>query len=189
MKFDPQSNRRILVIDDVESIHDVFRKILTGHSNPKVERGEDADSGGRKPALNKLPIFEIDSAFNGEEGLRLIEKSLLESNPYSLAFVDVRLGSGWDGVQTTCRIWQQYPDLNVVLCTGFSDRPWEDLVDSMGFLDRMIVLIKPFDVSEVKQLAVALSEKWRLGQQAKLRVDNLEKLVQNLRSRQEFDQF
>jgi CheY-like chemotaxis protein len=96
MKFNPQSNRRILVIDDVESIHGVFRKILTGHSNPEVARGEDANSGGRKPALNKLPIFEIDSAFNGEEGLRLIEKSLLESNPYSLAFVDVRLGSGWD---------------------------------------------------------------------------------------------
>jgi CheY-like chemotaxis protein len=184
MKFDPKSNHRILVIDDVESVHDVLRKILTGRSNPKVVRDKDADLGGKKPVLDKMPIFEIDSAFNGEEGLRLIEKSLLESNPYSLAFIDVRLGSGWDGVQTTCKIWQQYPELNVVLCTGFSDRPWEDLVKSLGFLDRMIVLIKPFDVTEVKQLAVALSQKWRFGQQAKLRVDNLEKLVKNLRARQ-----
>jgi CheY-like chemotaxis protein len=183
MKFNPQSNRRILVIDDVESIHDFFRKVLIGRPNSKVAGDKDVDLAGNKRVPEKMPIFEIDSAFSGEEGLRLIERSLLENNPYSLAFVDVRLGSGWDGVQTTCKIWQQYPDLNVILCTGFSDRPWEDLVKSLGFLDRMIVLIKPFDISEVKQLAVGLSEKWRLGQQAKLRVDNLEKLVQNLRTR------
>jgi CheY-like chemotaxis protein len=174
MRFNPQSNHRILVIDDVESVHDVFRRILIGSSIPKVVHDKDAAA---------LPIFEIDSAFNGEEGLGLIEKSLLENRPYFMAFVDVRLGSGWDGVQTTCKIWQQYPDLNVVLCTGFTDRPWEDLVKSLGFLDRMMVLIKPFEVTEVKQLAVGLSEKWRLNQQAKLRVDNLERLVQNLRSR------
>jgi CheY-like chemotaxis protein len=174
MRFNPQSNHRILVIDDVESVHDVFRRNLIGSSIPKVVHDKDAAA---------LPIFEIDSAFNGEEGLGLIEKSLLENRPYFMAFVDVRLGSGWDGVQTTCKIWQQYPDLNVVLCTGFTDRPWEDLVKSLGFLDRMMVLIKPFEVTEVKQLAVGLSEKWRLNQQAKLRVDNLEKLVQNLRSR------
>jgi CheY-like chemotaxis protein len=174
MRFNPQSNHRILVIDDVESVHDVFRRILIGSSIPKVVHDKDAAA---------LPTFEIDSAFNGEEGLGLIEKSLLENRPYFMAFVDVRLGSGWDGVQTTCKIWQQYPDLNVVLCTGFTDRPWEDLVKSLGFLDRMMVLIKPFEVTEVKQLAVGLSEKWRLNQQAKLRVDNLERLVQNLRSR------
>jgi hypothetical protein len=62
-------------------------------------------------------------------------------------------------------------------------QPWEDMVKSLGFLDRMIVLIKPFDAIEVQQLAVGLSEKWRLYQQGKLRVDNLEKLVQSLRSR------
>jgi ActR/RegA family two-component response regulator len=183
MKFDPQSNHRILLIDDDESVHDVFRRILIRRSIRKAVPEEDADSSGCEPIPNKMPVFEIDSAFTGEEGLRLIEKSLLELRPYFMAFVDVCLGSGWDGVQTTCKIWQQYSDLQVVLCTGFSDRPWEDLVKSMGFLDRMIVLIKPFDITEVKQLAVGLSEKWRLGQQAKLRVDNLEKLVQNLRAR------
>ena len=183
MNFDPQSNHRILLIDDDRSIHDVFRRILIGRSIRKVGPVEDADSVVRKPIFNKMPVFKINSAYSGEEGLRLIEKSLLEFRPYFMAFVDVCLGSGWDGVQTTCKIWQQYPDLQVVLCTGLADRPWEDLVESMGFLDRMVVLIKPFAVAEVKQLAVGFSEKWRLNQQAKLRVDNLEKLIQNLRSR------
>jgi CheY-like chemotaxis protein len=183
MKFDPQNNHRILLIDDVQSVHDLFRRILIGRSIRKVVRDKEANVQRSEPVRSKMPIFEVDSAFNGEEGLRLIEKSLLENRPYSVAFVDVRLGSGWDGVQTTCKIWQQYSDLQVVLCTGYSDRPWEDLVKSLGFLDRMIVLVKPFDVTEVKQLAVGFSEKWRLNQQVKLRVDNLEKLIQNLRSR------
>jgi DNA-binding LytR/AlgR family response regulator len=99
-----------------------------------------------------------------------------------VAFVDVRMPPGWDGIHTIRRIWQEYPDLEVVICTGFADRPWEDMVKSLGFLDRLFVLIKPFEAIEVKQLAVGLSEKWRLKQQSKLRVDNLEKLVRDLRS-------
>jgi hypothetical protein len=57
------------------------------------------------------------------------------------------------------------------------------MVKSLGFLDRLIVLIKPFDSVEVKQLAVGLSEKWRLKQQSKLRMDYLEKLAKHLYSR------
>jgi hypothetical protein len=57
------------------------------------------------------------------------------------------------------KIWQKYHDLEVVLCTGFADRPWEDIVKSLGFLERLIVPTKPFEPIEVKQLAVGLSEK------------------------------
>ena len=130
-----------------------------------------------------MPFFEVDSADQGEAGLALIEKSLDENRPYSLAFVDVRMPPGWDGMYTIGKIWQKYADLEVVLCTGFIDRPWEEMVKSLGFLDRLIVLIKPFDAIAVKQLAVGLSEKWRLKQQSKLRLDNLEKFVEDLYSR------
>ena len=171
MPFDPQDCYRVLVIDDDRSSQDLLRRIISKSAAPRAERHS---------SRSRMPCFEVDLADPGEEGLHLIEKSLLENRPYSLAFVDVRLGSGWDGVQTTCKIWQKYPDLEVVLCTGFADRPWEDMVKSLGFLDRLIVLIKPFDTIEVKQLAVGLSEKWRLKQQSKLRVHNLERLVQDL---------
>jgi len=90
---------------------------------------------------------------------------------------------GWDGIETTCKIWAEYSDLQVVICTAFSDYSWEEMVRKLGYLDRVVILKKPFDSIEVLQLAVAMSEKWRLNQQAKLRVDNLEKLVQSLRSR------
>jgi DNA-binding NtrC family response regulator len=181
VKFNPSKNHRILLIDDNESIHSAFRKILDNSSVRDVLGEDEASLFGQTAEQSKIPFFEIDSAYQGEEGLGLIEKSLQENQPYAMAFVDVRMGPGWDGVQTTCKIWEKYPDLQVVLCTGFADRPWEDMVRTLGYLDRVVVLIKPFNSIEVLQLAVGMTEKWRLNQQAKLRVDNLEKLVQSAR--------
>jgi CheY-like chemotaxis protein len=171
MLFDPQNCCRVLVIDDDQNTQELLRRILVKISSARDKKNSSS---------SRMPCFQVDSADQGENGLRLIEESLLEHRPYSLAFVDVRLGPGWDGIETTCKIWQKYPDLEVVICTAFVDRPWEEMVKSFGFLDRLIVLIKPFNTIEVKQLAVGLSEKWRLKQQSKLRIDNLEKLVGDL---------
>jgi CheY-like chemotaxis protein len=173
MLFDPQDCCRVLVMDDDRTTQDLLRRMLLKSDPPRNER----DS-----SYSRMPCFEVDSVDQGEAGLALIEKSLEENRPYSMAFVDVRMAPGWDGIQTIRKIWQKYPDLEVVLCTGFADRPWEDMVKSLGFLDRLVVLIKPFEAVEVKQLAVGLSAKWRLKQQLKLRVDNLEKLVRDLHS-------
>jgi two-component system sensor histidine kinase/response regulator len=107
----------------------------------------------------------------------MIEKSLLENRPFALAFVDVRMPPGWDGVETTCKIWEKYPDLQVVICTAYSDYSWEEMLRTLGYSDRMVILKKPFDNIEVLQLAIAMTEKWRLYQQAKVHLDDLEKMV------------
>ncbi len=182
IQFDPSRNHRILVIDDNPEIHEDFRKILGKPVACPNDFGEDdllLLLSERPEEKSRLPTFEIDSAYRGEEGLALLEKSLQDGRPYSLAFVDVRMAPGWDGVETTCKIWEKYCDLQVVLCTAYADHSWEEMVRPLGYLDRVIVLKKPFDGIEVMQLAVAMSEKWRLNQQVKLRVDNLEKLVES----------
>jgi two-component system, sensor histidine kinase and response regulator len=102
---------------------------------------------------------------------------LQENHPYAMAFVDVRMPPGWDGVETTAKIWQKYPDLQVVICTAYSDYSWEEMLKKLGYSDRLIILKKPFDNIEVLQLAISMTEKWRLYQQAKLRLDDLEKMV------------
>jgi len=53
--------------------------------------------------------------------LELVKKSLEDGDPFALAFVDVRMPPGWDGIETVARIWQEYPDLQVVICTAYSD--------------------------------------------------------------------
>jgi len=94
-----------------------------------------------------------------------------------MAFVDVRMPPGWDGVETIEKLWEVYPDLQVVICTAYSDYAWDELIAKVGRSDRLLILKKPFDNVEVLQLANALTEKWRLLQCARLRIDGLEQAV------------
>jgi signal transduction histidine kinase len=178
MDIDPQSNRRILVIDDNKAIHADIRKILLPNDGlPDDLRATETALFGETETQSRLPRFEIDSAYQGKEGFELIEKSLAENRPYAMAFVDVRMPPGWDGVETTATIWQRYADLQVVICTAFSDYSWEQMLQKLGYSDRLVILKKPFDCIEVLQLAILMTEKWRLYQQARLRLGDLERMV------------
>jgi two-component system sensor histidine kinase/response regulator len=179
MSINPPQNNRILVIDDNRAIHADIRKILmpSSHLSNELEKDESLLFGS-EAAKFRLPDYQIDSAYQGQEGLDLIEKSLLENRPYALAFVDVRMPPGWDGIETTCKIWEKYPDLQIVICTAYSDYTWEGILRVLGYSDRMVILKKPFDNIEVLQLAIAMTEKWRLGQQDKFRLDDLKKMVE-----------
>ena len=178
MNINPDKNHRILVVDDNRAIHEDFQKILGNAktlSNNLVEA--EAVLFGETTPESQLPIFEIDSAYQGQEGLEKIEKSLQENRPYAMAFMDVRMPPGWDGIESTIKIWEEYPDLQVVICTAYSDYSPEQMLKKLGYSDRLVVLKKPFDSIEVLQLAISLTEKWRLYQQVKLRLNDLEKLV------------
>ena len=173
-----EANHRILVIDDNKAIHEDFKKIL-GKKAAETDFLSKAEAQlfGSQEEKAELPQFEIDSAMQGQEGLQAIEKSLQEGRPYAMAFVDVRMPPGWDGVETTSQIWQKYPDLQVVICTAYSDYSWEDMLKKLGYSDRLVILKKPFDNIEVLQLAISMTEKWHLYFQAKLRLEDLEKMV------------
>ena len=178
MDIDPQLNRRVLVIDDNKAIHADIRKILLPSRGGQDDlRATETALFGNTEAQSRMPQFEVDSAYQGKEGFELIEKSLAENRPYAMAFVDVRMPPGWDGVETTATIWQRYADLQVVICTAYSDYSWEQILQKLGYSDRLVILKKPFDCIEVLQLAILMTEKWRLYQQAKLRLSDLERMV------------
>src|ERR1035441_4574850 len=105
MNVNPNKNRRILVIDDNKDIHEDFRKILIRRKAAVggLAEAEAALFEDETPQV-ALPEFQIDSAFQGQEGLDSIEMSLQEDYPYAMAFVDVRMPPGWDGVETTAKI-------------------------------------------------------------------------------------
>jgi two-component system, cell cycle sensor histidine kinase and response regulator CckA len=176
MKANPTPIPRILVIDDNRAIHSDFRKILCPSSSAPLEVMEAALFGSEKAGV-KPPAFEMDSAYQGQEGLALLEQSLREGRPYWMAFVDVRMPPGWDGVETIAKLWEADPDLQVVICTAYSDYSWSSMVSRLQHRDRLVILKKPFDAMEVLQMAAALTEKWRLLQQSKLKMEQLEMLV------------
>jgi CheY-like chemotaxis protein len=171
-------SRRLLVIDDNPRVHEDIRKILC----PLKKDGpdlQDAESVlfGTATAASQRSEFEIDSAFQGQDGLALLEKALAEGRPYSLAFVDVRMPPGWSGIETIARLWQADPQLQVVVCTAYSDYSWEEMRARVGQPDSLVVLKKPFDNVEVQQLAHALTKKWQLNLQAGIKMAELESLV------------
>ncbi len=178
---DLKPNHRILVIDDNPSIHTDFRDILCAANagsaaSKKLEAAlfeEDA------PAAD-VTTFELDSAYQGQEGLAKVEQSLRENRPYALAFVDVRMPPGWDGVETIARIWAVYPELQIVVCTAYSDYSWDEMRAKVGQADSLLILKKPFDNVEVQQMAHALTKKWLLNHQAALQLAELAEANQAL---------
>ena len=171
-------NRRILLIDDTPSIHDDFRKILvpTVESNPLLDDMESALFGDTAKAQAR--VFELHSAYGGEEGLGLLTTAMAEKRPYALAFVDMRMPQGWDGARTIEALWKIAPDLQVVVCTAYSDYSWEDLLERLHAHDRLLILKKPFDNIEVQQMANTLANKWDMARRASLQTTHLEHLVE-----------
>jgi len=177
-KADSKPNQRILIVDDNATIHEDFRKILCPMDNgsPGVKRLAAALFDQDQPASQNMS-FELDSAYQGQEALEMVKKALAENRPYALAFVDVRMPPGWDGVETIARIWEVYPQLQIVVCTAYSDYSWEELRARVGRPDSLVILKKPFDNVEVQQLALALTTKWLLNLKAGLKVAELEDMV------------
>jgi two-component system, sensor histidine kinase and response regulator len=179
MTINPPKIHRILVIDDNGAIQDDIRRILISSSNCSNDWAEEeAAPFAISTEEHQLPVFEIDLTYQGLEGLERIEKSLLEDRPYAMAFVDVRTPPGWDGVETTCKIWEKCHDLQVVLCTAYSDYSWAEMLKRLGYSNRLVILKKPFNPFEVWQLAIAMSQKWRLYQQAKHHLNDLKRVDQ-----------
>jgi two-component system cell cycle sensor histidine kinase/response regulator CckA len=84
---------------------------------------------------------------------------------------------GWDGIETVARMWEVQPDLQVVICTAYSDYSWEDMMSRFGRSDNLLILKKPFDNVEVLQLAHALTKKWQVTKLADLRLKEMDVMV------------
>ena len=169
--------RRILVIDDNRAIQEDFRKILGRKPAPAHLSTAEAVIFGAQTATATAPGFELSFADQGEEAYGMVQRAMAADRPYAMAFIDVRMPPGWDGIETTARLWTIDPHLQVVICTAYSDYSWSETMARLGQTDRLVILKKPFDEIEALQLAVALTEKWELGRQARRQLADLEQLM------------
>ncbi len=176
-------NRRILIVDDNESIHQDFRKLLC--PKPRSTSGlvremaamESALFEQDGPAAPREPVrYELDSAYQAMEGYELICQAEADGQPYALVFVDVRMPPGMDGVQLIEMVWRKYPDLEIVICTAYSDYTWEDLNRKFGERERLLFVRKPFDHIAIRQIAAALTKKRNAEQALRKSRDELQAL-------------
>jgi two-component system NtrC family sensor kinase len=170
-------NNRILVIDDNASIFEDIRKILRSQERDCALVMAEMEVFGNKPSSPPPLSFQVEAASQGEEGLRMIESAAAAGQPYALAFVDVHMPPGWDGVETIARVWKRHPDLQVVICTAYADYSWQEMIHVIGRSDSLLILKKPFDTIEVLQLANALTQKWSLNHEVTCRLQDLDRLV------------
>ncbi len=179
----PDSNppsRRILIIDDNAAIHHDFRKVLGVQADQSAQAVLDlleADLFGTSVAKAVRPNFEIDSAHQGQEGVKMAGQAVAEGRPYTMAFVDMRMPPGWDGLETIEHLWKTDPDVQVVICSAHTDYDWTEVVARLGHSDKLLVLRKPAEPIEVLQCATALSRKWENERLVKDHVGRLEEVI------------
>jgi diguanylate cyclase len=180
LKAPSVANRRILIIDDNAAIHHDFRKVL----GTKVEdtarfvlTAIEAELFGDPSTAASHPNFEIDSAHQGQEGVQMARAAVNEGRPYAMAFVDMRMPPGWDGLETIEHLWEVDPDVQVVICSAHTDYDWTEVVNRLGHSDKLLVLRKPAEPIEVLQCASALIRKWENEQLVR---DQMKRLEQTL---------
>jgi signal transduction histidine kinase len=166
-------NLRVLVIDDNVSIHEDFRKILQSGETKALDEAR-ASLFGEGPLLKALVRFELDYANQGQAALALVQMARQEERPYAVAFVDMRMPPGWDGLETIEHLWAVDPEMQTVICTAYTDHSWDDIIQRLGYDDRLLILQKPFSSIEVSQLATSLTRKWNLARLARQRLADAE---------------
>ena len=173
----PPTVHRILVVDDNSAIHDDFRKVLTAERSDAAEQMA-AQIFGDNPRQPVTERYEVDAATQGEEAREKVRDALVRGRPYTVAFVDMRMPPGWNGIQTIANLRAVDPALQFVICTAHADYSWGEIHEALGPMDSLVILKKPFDNVEVLQLAHALSRKWLLAREVERQIAGLDAAVE-----------
>ena len=173
-------NKRLLVIDDDQEVWKAYKLVLEpeatleGSAKEKMDLLLDRYHDGEK----NNEFFQVSYAAQGKEGLEMTKVALTEKTPFAVAFIDVRMPPGWDGMKTACRIRELDPNIEIVIVTAYSDRSCEEIVRAVGSPGKLLFIRKPFDPEELKQLAVSLTEKWTISRREKVqRLELQEKII------------
>jgi diguanylate cyclase (GGDEF)-like protein len=170
-----EKNRRILVIDDMPSTHEHVRAILNhapAAGPPSLENEQPGTCGSEVEAIE----YEVDSAYQGEQGYECVVKALEEGRPYAMAIVDVRM-PGWDGIKTVEQIRRIDSEIQIAICSAYADKSWQAIHKRFGANDWLLVFRKPLDLAEVQQFVCAMTEKWNLARCASYKVTELERIA------------
>ncbi|MGD1917119.1 MAG: putative bifunctional diguanylate cyclase/phosphodiesterase [Phycisphaerales bacterium] len=166
-------NARVLVIDDLDSDHAEFARILGAveteeHAAAFLERDQDQ-------RLAAGPGYDLDFAAQGDQGVEMVRHAIEEGRPYSIVFCDVGAPPDLNGVSTIEALWKVDRDIQIVLCSDHPDHTWEDVLRRLGVTDRLMFVKRPFDHAELRQIALALCAKWNHERLSSMKLGELER--------------
>ncbi len=176
---------RILIADDEENILHLYKTVLS----PQISGKDDYDSEISKleeklfsettPNQLKENQYEIVTCNQAEQAVKEIEKSIAEDNRYAIAFLDIRMPPGKDGIWAAETIRKLDPMIAIVIVTAFSDIDVKDIADKIPPQDKLLFLLKPFHPQEILQFSKALSSKWKAEQEVLLHQNKLNNIIDN----------
>ena len=161
MEFKKDWNYRVLVVDDQREIHQDFEEMLTpGLTGSSTDDLADAFSSEVDESF--LPNFELLHARSGAEAYEKIKTAIETDDPIAVAYIDIRMPPGIDGIETTRRIRAIDENIEIVLMTAYTDKSLGEIVREMHLLHKLLYIRKPFAREEIQQITLALAEKWNV---------------------------
>ena len=167
MELKEHWNYRVLIVDDEAGIHSDFKDMLNPNSTQALtdQLAEALLDEGSENKTSFLPNFELLHATSGEEAYNIIRAEKASNRPIAVAYIDVRMPPGIDGVETIRRIRQIEKDIELVVMTAYTDKPLPEIVRDMELLHKLLYIRKPFAPEEIQQITLALVEKWNVEQE------------------------
>jgi two-component system NtrC family sensor kinase len=170
---------KILIVDDNQAIHADFAKILRRDPSTTDLDNLQRLAFGDPSCNSRLVSYELEFTFQGSEALQRVQTAVRSNDNYALAFVDMRMPPGWDGLQTIEELWAVDPALQVVICSAYSDYDWDYVLGRLNRPDNLLIVKKPFDAIEILQSANALTGKWHSERELRRHVAELDTTIRN----------
>ncbi len=161
MDFMEYANRRVLIVDDQKEIHDDFIEML---------KSQRSDAWADKLAAafvteedqSFFPELELLHARSGEEACDIVKLGKERTRPIAVAYIDIRMPPGIDGIETIRRVREVDRDVEIVIMTAYTDRSLPEIVRSVEPLHKALYIRKPFAREEIQQITLSLVAKWNV---------------------------
>jgi DNA-binding NarL/FixJ family response regulator len=172
---------RILAVDDEQAILDSYRQVLCPDGDLRESESKMEDLAlklfGESSSKSLTPEFDLALCLQGDDAVEVVKTAVEENKPFAVAFVDVRLPPGPDGVWAAEHIRTVDPNVEIVMVTAYSDVDPSDVASRVLPADKLLYVQKPFRPQELRQFASALSDKWKTGRLLQKVHDELEERV------------
>ena len=180
-------NNRILIVDDDLSIWKSYETVLNKTSD-QSENNSTLESLLLEIDPQQIPSgsYQLSFSQQGKDGYETLKKAYQEGAPFAVAFIDMRMPPGWNGVETACAIREVDPDVEIVIITAYADISRSEMVETIGSPDKLLYLRKPFDSEELSQIALQLTEKRHLADQQKLQQARIQKLLEEISNTRDY---
>ena len=164
MDFEEYANMRVLIVDDQKEIHDDFAEMLKPQPS-EAWADELAAAFVTEEEQFVMPEFELVHARSGEEACDIVRAGKERTRPIAVAYIDIRMPPGVDGIETIRRVREVDRDVEIVIMTAYTDRSLPEIIQNVEPLHKVLYIRKPFAREEIQQMTLSLVGKWNVEQE------------------------